>query len=292
MQNRFLFSSIRMAHTADTFAPSVEPSPHILFHNGCKLHYWLSGPAAAPLIILTHGEGTDHHAYDEQVKVLARSFRVLTWDIRGHGQSKSGQLFRAEAATDDLRAILLHEGLTSGVLVGMSVGGLIAQLFAYRFPEFARGLALFSCAPLNAETTPLQRFYDRCATGLQAALPYWLIMTHLPARFSLRAEVQKYTRETMGASGREHFLAAAQASSPIPAIEPDYRLPYPLLIAYGAYDQPGWISRTVAQWTAHYPAATIVSIPGAARSVTQDNPSYTTALLEELLRQSFREKRY
>ena len=290
MKNRFVFPILRNVDNEDA-ASIVESAAHLLFHKGSELHYWVSGPPSAPVVVLTHGEGANHHSFDAQVQALARSYRVLTWDIRGHGQSKSEQLFTLEQAVDDLHAILIYEGCTSALLVGVSVGGLIAQLFAYRFPDFVHGLALLSSTPLNAAVPSWNRFFDQLSTSLLHALPYWFIMAQMPAYLSTRPEVQKYTIEAMKESGREHFLAAWQANAQISAIPLNQKLSQPLLVSIGAYDRPQWMTRATALWSQSNPGVRIVTVPGAGHSVTQDNPAYVNKMLEDFLRQCVRERR-
>ncbi|RLT35344.1 MAG: alpha/beta hydrolase [Chloroflexi bacterium] len=263
----------------------------MLLHKGSELHYWVSGPPSAPLVVLTHGEGANHHSFDAQVQALARTYRVLTWDIRGHGQSKSQQLFTLEQAVDDLRAILAHEGYTNALFVGTSVGSLIAQLFAYLFPDSVYGLALLSSTPLNTISPSWNRFFDQLSTSLLHALPYWFIMAQMPAYLSVRPEVQKYTIEAMKESGREHFLAAWQAGVDITAIPRNRKLPQPLLVAFGAYDRPQWISRATTLWAQSNPGIRIDNVPGAGHSLNQDNPAYTNKMLEDFARQCMRERR-
>lgn len=290
MKNRFVFPTPRIGDNQDTMS-NVDSVPHLLFHKGCQLHYWVSGPRSAPLIVLTHGEGANHHSFDAQVQVLTSSYRVLTWDIRGHGQSTSEQVFTLEQAVDDLHAILTHEGCQDALLVGVSVGGLIAQLFASRFPDFVHGLALLSCTPLNAALPSWNRFVDQLSTNLLSALPYWFIMAQMPAYLSIRPEVQKYTVDAMKESGRENFLAAWQANAQISAIPLNQNLPHPLFVAFGAYDHSHWITRATALWSQSNPDVRIVTVPGAGHSITQDNPAYTTKMLEKFFRQCVRERR-
>ena len=61
---------------------------HTLDRSGSRLHYWLAGPAAAPLVVLAHGMTLDHRMFEQQMPVLADTYRVLAWDMRGHGRSQ------------------------------------------------------------------------------------------------------------------------------------------------------------------------------------------------------------
>lgn len=122
---------------------------HLLEREGCSVHYWLIGPENAPLVLLIHGAGTDHHMFDPQLAVLARSFRLLLCDLRGHGMSQPSNLpFTVDRATADMVGLLDHLGCTQCVVVGVSLGGTIAQQIALGFPERVAGLVVLG-APCN-----------------------------------------------------------------------------------------------------------------------------------------------
>ncbi|HRJ43524.1 MAG: alpha/beta hydrolase [Caldilineaceae bacterium] len=292
MKNRFVFPSALYTDREGVSLASLEQLPYRLLHEGCHLHYWISGPALAPLVVCIHSEGSDHRSFDAQVQRLSRSYRVLTMDLRGHGLSKSVQLFSLEQAVDDIHAILSQEGFTNGILIGASVGGLIAQHFAQRFPDFVLGLALLSCRPLNGQLSPTSHFLGKLGRRLLRMMPYWFILARMPAQFSLRPEVQEYTAEAMQECGKEHFLAAWQANFPESEIGSAPQFSQPLLVALGAYDRSQWLAQSTAQWTAANPAIRIVSVPGAGHSLLQDNPSFTCQILVDFCSLCLRERRH
>jgi 3-oxoadipate enol-lactonase len=292
MKERLAFSFTPPPANSNTLSPSVESTPFRLQHNGCQLHYWMTGPLDAPLVVLTHGEGANHHSFDAQVQILAQSCRVLAWDIRGHGKSVSDQPFSLEMAVDDLHAILTHEEYSQAILVGLSAGGTITQRFAQRFPEAVLGIALLSCIPIQAVDSTTHRFFGRLTVGLVRSLPYWFIRAQMPAYCSIRPEVQKYVAEAMAESGAENFLAAWQIHQV--GIETDSaEFPkQPLLVALGAYDTPGWVARATALWAQADPTVRPVIVPGAGHALVQDNPAYCNKMLEDFLYQCIRANRH
>lgn len=291
MKDRLAFSFSPPLEDSDIRSVVVESAPFLLQHNGCQLHYWMAGPLDAPLVVLTHGEGANHYSFDAQVQTLARSYRVLAWDIRGHGQSVSDQPFSLEMAVDDLHAILTHEGYRKAILVGLSAGGTITQCFAHRFPEAVLGIVLLSCTPIQALDSTANRFFGRLTVGLLRSLPYWFIRAQMPAHFSVRPEVQKYVAEAMQESGPENFLAAWQTHHDGIQTEGSEVPKQPLLIALGAYDRPGWVARATERWTQANPAIRPVVVPGAGHTLVQDNPSYCTKMLDDFLYQCVRANR-
>src|SRR5512145_2287519 len=90
---------------------------------GCTIHYWIGGPENAPLIVLTHGATIDHHEWDATLPILTRAgYRVLTWDLRGHGLSRPAP-FDLAAAITDLLALLDTLNVPQAIFVGHSMGG-------------------------------------------------------------------------------------------------------------------------------------------------------------------------
>ena len=88
-----------------------------------------------PLILL-HGNGEDGSYFDCQKDALARHFRVIALDTRGHGRSPRGTApFTISQFAEDLRCFMDHQGIARASLLGFSDGGNIALTFALRYPE-------------------------------------------------------------------------------------------------------------------------------------------------------------
>ena len=120
--------------------------------NGVLLHYRLAGPADAPAIALVNSLGTDARIWDGVIAQLATRYRVLSYDKRGHGLSDTPPgPFGIDDHITDLTGLLDHIGIERLALVGVSVGGIIAQAFALRRPERLAALILCNTAPKVGE---------------------------------------------------------------------------------------------------------------------------------------------
>ena len=71
-----------------------------------ELAAWTQGPEDAPVIVLAHGYPDTHSVWDRVAAMLAARFRVITWDVRGVGESTSSKDFSLAALSRDLRAVL------------------------------------------------------------------------------------------------------------------------------------------------------------------------------------------
>jgi pimeloyl-ACP methyl ester carboxylesterase len=110
--------------------------------NGIRLAYGTAGDHAAPPVVLLHGRGFDHTDWEAVAGHLAGSWRVLAPDLRGHGRSEWPASYRLDAMRDDVIALLEGLGTPPAVLIGHSMGGMVACLIAQKRPGLVRRLIL------------------------------------------------------------------------------------------------------------------------------------------------------
>ncbi|MDX6743337.1 alpha/beta fold hydrolase [Actinocorallia sp. A-T 12471] len=106
-----------------------------------RLFYTDDGPRDAAVLLLVHGMGADSHDWVWHLPDLARDFRVIAPDLRGHGYSsvpEAGNVPREMAA--DLAALLSHLGVERCVAVGHSLGGQVVSVLAVEHPALVRGV--------------------------------------------------------------------------------------------------------------------------------------------------------
>lgn len=111
--------------------------------NGVELACDLAGAGNRPWVVMVHGFPFTRATWTAQVAALARDFRVLTYDLRGMGESDLGPAPQPlEAYVDDLLALLDEVGAERVALVGLSMGGYIALRAVERAPARFRALVL------------------------------------------------------------------------------------------------------------------------------------------------------
>jgi 3-oxoadipate enol-lactonase len=111
--------------------------------NGTDLYYEVHG--AGPALVLSHGVGSNHLHWWQQIPVLARHFRVISFDHRGFGFSKDNNDLGPKAYVDDLEALLAHLDVGKVILCGQSMGGATVGGYASRHPDRVKALIL-SCS--------------------------------------------------------------------------------------------------------------------------------------------------
>jgi 3-oxoadipate enol-lactonase len=108
-----------------------------------KTNYRLEGPADRPVVALAHPLGATLEMWDAQVAALLPRYRVLRYDIRGHGGSEVPPgPYTLEQMAGDLLALLDALGIRESHFVGLSMGGLIGMTAALAFPDRIRRLVL------------------------------------------------------------------------------------------------------------------------------------------------------
>ncbi|GAB2962114.1 alpha/beta hydrolase [Micromonospora polyrhachis] len=251
---------------------------------GSKLHYEDSGGERWP-IVFTHGAGMDHRMFDAQATALhAAGYRVVRWDLRGHGVSTlaPGVRFDATAAMDDLAALLDHLALDRPVLVGHSLGGNISQALVRRLPGRVGALIVVGSTWNAGPLTRLERFLLGLAAPSLALIP----ASRLPGLMARASAVTPVgiaeAEATFGRMPKALFLDVWRATASLVAPEPGYRTPVPLGLIRGGRDRTGNIATAMPRW-AVAEGTTERVIPDAGHLVTLDAPDTTTHTIRALL---------
>ena len=118
--------------------------------NGVDLAYEIRG-AGAPLVMI-HGAQGDQTMFTGLAADLAPHFRVLTFDQRGSGLSdKPDMEYSIALLADDTAALMDHVGFAAAHIIGVSMGGTIAQELTLRHPRKVRSLVLGCTTPGGAQ---------------------------------------------------------------------------------------------------------------------------------------------
>ncbi|MFD3511842.1 alpha/beta fold hydrolase [Streptomyces sp. NPDC058657] len=116
--------------------------------DGARLHVEMYGPESAPAVVLVHGWTCSIRFWDAQVRELAREFRVIAYDQRGHGRTPASVTCSTDALADDLEAVLaatLAPG-EKAVLAGHSMGGMTIMAAAGRPGVVEHAAAVLLCS--------------------------------------------------------------------------------------------------------------------------------------------------
>jgi pimeloyl-ACP methyl ester carboxylesterase len=115
----------------------------IFDNSGVKTRFVLEG--RGPLVVLIHGVGARLDNWDGVASRLTNEYRVLRYDLRGHGEStRAPGPYSLPLLANDLKALLDHVGESAANVAGHSLGGMIAQMLALRHSGHVHRLALLS----------------------------------------------------------------------------------------------------------------------------------------------------
>lgn len=114
-----------------------------LIVNNCNVSYNDEGPEGAPIIVFIHGFPLNKSMWDKQVNALKDDYRVIAYDIRGHGNSEVGTVnFSIDLFVNDLLSFMDALKIEKTILCGLSMGGYIALNAVENHPERFTALIL------------------------------------------------------------------------------------------------------------------------------------------------------
>lgn len=255
--------------------------------NGIVLHHDVRGNADAPALVFSNSLGTDFRIWDEVAARLAGDFRIALYDKRGHGLSEAPPApYTIDDHVGDLAALLDHLGIARAAVVGLSVGGLIAQGLAAARPDLVAALVLIGTAPkLGTAETWNARIETVAAKGIAALaddiLPRWFTAAFRspdnPAFAGYRAMLARSPAE--GYAGTCAALRDADLTASTRAL----RLPALCLVG----DQDGSTPPDLVRATAALIAgAEFEMIAGAGHIPCVEQPAATAALIGDFLRRT------
>lgn len=259
--------------------------------NGVSCYYEESG-WGRPLI-LVHGFACGVRMWDPQVKALASRYRVITYDVRGHGASEmpeADDAYSQMICVEDLKGLLLHFGISRAVVGGLSMGGNIALNFGISYPDMIDGLIICDTGSGSddpAWATGCERWaqlldHDGIEAFADAHLtsPYW---AHYVAQGSEAARLARSLITTHRARGLVGTIRGVLACRPtIYSLEPKLRqLQVPVLLVVGEYDEP--CIKTHQFMADVIPRSEHIVIKGFGHLISLEDPTTFNAVVERFL---------
>ena len=119
-----------------------------LDRDGVKIHYEVHG--AGPAVLLSHGYSATSKMWDGQVAALKDRYKVIVWDMRGHGQSDypaDPSAYSEELTVGDIDALLDKVGAKTAIVGGLSLGGYMSLAYYNKHPERVRALLIIDTGP-------------------------------------------------------------------------------------------------------------------------------------------------
>lgn len=123
--------------------------------DGCRIAYRLDGDAGRPVLALSNSIATDLHMWDRSVATLGESFRLLRYDMRGHGGSDAPTgPYSLDRLGRDVVELLDHLRIDQVHFLGLSLGGFVGQWLGIYAPRRVIRLVLSNTSPFLAAELP------------------------------------------------------------------------------------------------------------------------------------------
>jgi pimeloyl-ACP methyl ester carboxylesterase len=241
---------------------------------GVKIFYESAGTGSA--LLLTHGFSASGEMWAPQVTSLADRYRIITWDMRGHGRTDSPDdpsRYSTAATVEDMRAVLGACGVDRAVIGGLSLGGFMSLAFLLAYPAMVRALVLADTGPGYRNADAREKWNERARSRARAFEEGGL------AAASASAEVRAATHRS--AQGLAHAARGmlTQADDRVINALPTIRVP--TLVLVGDRDEP--FVKPCQYMATKIPGAELVVIRDATHASNLDQPEQFTRALAAFL---------
>ena len=236
-----------------------------LDRDGVKIHYEVHGEG--PALLLTHGYSATSRMWRGQIEPFSKHFKLIIWDMRGHGQSDypEDQAAYSEAATvADMAALLDAVGAETAIIGGLSLGGYMSLAFHLTHPERVEALLIIDTGPGYRKDEPREGWNQN---ALRTAERY---ETEGLARLA-GGSVEMRTSQHRSAVGLAKAARGMLTQRDARVINSLPGIAVPSLVVVGANDTPFLAASDYM--AANIPGARKVIIPDAGHAANIDQPA-------------------
>ena len=250
--------------------------------------YDLAGPTGAPVVVLVHGLGLNREVWQWMVPVLAMRFRVVSYDLLGHGMSPDpkGQPVLSDLS-GQLRALLDYLGTAKAAIVGFSLGGMVARRLAQDHADRVTALVLLHSAHRRtpkAQAAILFRVAEAAEHGPAATVDLALERWYTNACRAARPDLMNLTRKwVLSNDPRVYpglYRILAEAVDEITAPSPPITCPALVITGDEDYGNGPEMSAAIA---AEIQGSQLLILQGLRHMALAENPEAVNAPVMEFL---------
>lgn len=243
--------------------------------------YYISGREHREWVLFIHAAFVHRGMFKSQAEYFGDKYNVMLVDIVGHGKStKTKRGDGIDKMSGWIAEILKKENISQIHIAGVSLGAVIAQDFANKFPQKVRSLACFGGYDINNFDEKLQR-ENSGAQGLMMLKAVFSIKWFAQSNKKISAHTRQAQEDFYNMNiqfSKKSFKYLASMGKMINSCKPRQR-DYPLLIGCGQYDIPSEIA-ALDMWQKSRPNCQKIIFPGAGHCVNMDTPRRFNRALE------------
>ena len=255
--------------------------------NGIEVNYELHGKEGAPWLVLSHSLACSVRMWEPQIAAFKDRYRILAYDTRGHGASEApGGPYSLEMLADDLFFLLKELKIARTHYCGLSLGGMIGQIFALKYPGVFASLTLADTTsryPENAAPLWAERIKTAGTKGMaplaQPTLERWFTEPFRKANAGAVDAIRKLILATpvAGYVGCSHAIPKINVTARLKEIK------CPVLVIVGEQD-PGTPVAMAREIHDNAPGSRLVVLPQAAHLANLEQPEGFNRALGDFLR--------
>jgi pimeloyl-ACP methyl ester carboxylesterase len=252
--------------------------------SGTPIYYWVSETETAESILFIHAAFADHTSFDEQVDYFSKDYRVIALDLIGHGKSIVTQKGDGlEKTSDYIRQLLDVEEIDKVHVIGISIGAVLIQDFANKFPDRIASLCCVGGYDINNFDPSIQR--ENSSAQIKMLLKaFFSIKWFAHSNKSISAvtlEAQEKFYQMNLRFKRSSFRYFAGLSSLVNRHKSVPRN-YPLMIGCGEKDTTMAV-KAAHSWHENEPASRLIVFENAGHLVNMDVPDRFNEILDQFL---------
>ena len=249
---------------------------------GSPITYFVSRIEKAQWILFIHAAFVDHNMFKAQFEYFEKQYNILAIDIIGHGQSTDTQKGdTVDKMSKWIFDILKTENIDQIHIVGISLGAVLAQDFANRYPCAVSSLACFGGYDIN-------NFDAKMKNDNNAKQKLMMLKALFSVKWFAKAnkKISAYTSQAQNEFfamnilfPKKSFMFLATLHHMINKYKTERRN-YPLLIGCGKFDIPMELE-AIKEWKSSEPDCTVVLFENAGHCVNMDVPQEFNKTMEE-----------
>jgi 3-oxoadipate enol-lactonase len=255
--------------------------------NDIHINYELSGKSDSQVVVLSHSLSSSLLMWNPQTDALNAHFRVLRYDIRGHGGSDAPSgAYTLELLAEDFIRLLDGLGMDRVHFVGLSLGGMVGQCLALNDPHRLSSLALCdTAAVVPAEAQPLwqERMDKARGEGMRALFEQTMERWFTPSFLKQDSKMVALVRQQILATPVSGYIGCAEAIRKLNFLGRLSEIKIPTLIMVGEEDPGTPVSASEAMHK-RIPNSKLVVLPSARHlSNVEQAGAFNAALLKFLM---------